>query len=519
MLVDDEESRPDPSSFKPDPYMDGDSEFDLENQDRQGFHENVIEDEFFPHLSEFSDGEEEVQVVEETVDYPPDDDGDGERGGRDGFHDEEPSKGDKSEETSKEKRIITFLSLAICLLIVLLAIILGVAIGIGARNRNRAVDPEPTESPTFFPTESPYPSQFTTFFPTVEDTVTPLPTITASPTITAEPSMAPVPTATPTLPSSQPPPVAPSGGNPPMPSSNSTISPSPTIQNTEVLQLLVKNSPDNGTALMTEGTPQNEAFQWLQTNAFLNVYSDAQILQRYALAVFFYSTNGPETWDPAIRDDGWLTDAPECEWASTANNQCTDEVYTSLTLDFVGVSGTIPDELSLLTGLQRFSVRTGDEALIAIGGQLPESIGQLTNIQTVRLNNNNIEGSIPASMSLLTSLRVLILSGNNLIGNIPAGLANTQGTTINLDNNELSGQIPTELFSLTDLNALNLQGNNLSGPIPTEIGNARSLSTINFSNNIISGGIPSALGSLSEIRSSIDLSGNDLSGSIPSEIG
>jgi hypothetical protein len=537
---DDEDSRPDPSSrgnAKSDPYMDGDSEFDIENPSRDVFVEDIIEDEFFPHLPEYSDGEEPVEIVEEIVDYPPDDER-GSRDGVDGF-DDEPSKGDKSEDTNKEKRIITFLSLAICVLVLLIAIAIGIGIGIGARNRNRAAAAELTESPTDFPTESPFPSQLTTFFPTVEDTVTPLPTMTASPTMTAEPSIALIPTTSP-APLASPPPVVPSTSPPPappvptlepyppMPSTNVTDAPSsqesvesasPTFQETEVMQLLVNNSLDDGEALSSPGTPQNEAYQWLQTNAFLNVYTDNQILQRYALAVFFYSTNGPTTWDPVIRDDGWLTDAPECEWGSTANNQCTDGVYTSLTLDFVGVSGTIPDELSLLTSMQRFSVRTSEEALIAIGGEIPESMGRLTDIQTIRLNNQNLEGPIPQSVSLMTNLRVLVLSGNSLTGNIPAGLANTQGTTINLDGNELAGQIPTELFSLTDLGALNLQGNDLSGPIPTEIGNARSLSAINFAANRISGELPTELGALSEIRSSIDFSNNQLRGSLPSELG
>ena len=141
---------------------------------------------------------------------------------------------------------------------------------------------------------------------------------------------------------------------------------------------------------MTAGTPQNEAYQWLLTNAFLNIYSDEQKLSRYSLATFFFATNGPVTWDSSIRDDGWLTDTPECEWGSTANNQCANGVYKSLTLDFVGVSGTIPQEIGLLTGLERFSVRGSVEAADVMTGTIPSEIGNLTDMQTIRLNNNNL---------------------------------------------------------------------------------------------------------------------------------
>ncbi|KAL3907388.1 MAG: hypothetical protein SGARI_003563 [Bacillariaceae sp.] len=129
---DDDDSRPDPSSrgnSKPDPYMDGDSEFDVENPHSGVFVEDVIEDEYFPHLPEFSDGSEPVEIIEETVDYPPDDEnGDLNRERSDSL-DDEPSKGDQSEETTKERRIITFLSIAVCILILLIAIAIGVGIG------------------------------------------------------------------------------------------------------------------------------------------------------------------------------------------------------------------------------------------------------------------------------------------------------------------------------------------------------------------------------------------------------
>jgi len=471
---------------------------------------------------------------------------------RDAFDDEPKAESNATVQTSRERRIITFLSVFVCCLVLLLAIAIAVGIGLGV-NKNKESQPIPTSPPTFPPSNAPTVSptsaptlQVTTLKPSLEPSASPtlkiLDTISPSSRIvypTISPTNAPVtviaiPTTKPTvnvidIPSTSPPVNEPSpiGGPPEDPANitpstdfpTKTSTTSPDSQNSALSQLLIANSLDGGEAVMKDGTPQNKAYKWLLKNAFLSIYTDAKILSRYSLATFFYATNGPTTWDSFIRDNGWLTDAPECEWGSTANDQCTKGVYTSLTLDFVGVSGTIPQELGLLIGLERFSVRGSTETADIMSGTIPDIFGTLSNMQTVRLNDNDLEGSIPVSIGSMKNCMILILSGNSLVGKIPPELAETRGRTLNLDNNQLSGKIPSELFALTELKILNLQNNNLSGMIPSEIGYATSISNINFSNNQLGGSIPSEIGNLVEIRSAINFSSNQLSGEIPSEIG
>lgn len=440
-----------------------------------------------------SRGESGIEV-EEIVEF----DSDSKKS--DDFDDEPSDESERSVETSRERRIITFLSGFICCLALLL--IIAIAVGAGVNRRRR---PPPTPMPTLPP-----PTKFPTIRPTPEPTPKPSFKPTERPTKlqTIKPTLSPV-----MEPGGEP---SPTDGPPGSPGGGS---PNPGSGNTDLLELLISNSLDEGEAVTTTGTPQNDAYEWLATNAFLSIYSDKQILTRYALATFFYATNGPTTWDSVIRDDGWLTDAPECEWGSTANNQCTKGEYTSLTLDFVGVSGTIPDELGLLTGLERFSVRGIDQRANVVSGTIPDIFGTLTNMQTIRLNDNDFTGLIPVSFGEMENCVVLILSGNSLIGKIPPQLANTNARTINLSNNQLSGQIPSELFTLAELSILDLQDNNFSGTIPREIGDARSIANVNFSNNRLGGSIPSEIGNLVEIRSAINFSSNQLSGEIPSEIG
>jgi Leucine-rich repeat (LRR) protein len=270
-----------------------------------------------------------------------------------------------------------------------------------------------------------------------------------------------------------------------------TLTPEDTL-----LELLIANSFDDGAALLAMGTPQRSAYEWLSNNTNITDYSDEVKLARYALATFYYSTNGPTAWDEEIRNDAWVTDAPECEWATTASNQCSDNVYTSLTLDFVGVSGQIPEELALLTGLTRLSLRSEGIGMPSISGSLPESIGLLGNLETIRLNENNIGGTLPTTIGLLSNIRVFLLSGNSIEGSIPSEIGQTSGSTFNFDRNELSGKLPKELFTMETLTALNFEENNLSGTIPTEIGKNPNLNSVNLASNSLTGTIPSEIGNL-----------------------
>ncbi|XWS64125.1 hypothetical protein CRYUN_Cryun06bG0159900 [Craigia yunnanensis] len=54
-----------------------------------------------------------------------------------------------------------------------------------------------------------------------------------------------------------------------------------------------------------------------------------------------------------------------------------------------------------------------------LSGTLAPTIGNLTNIQFVRLTNNNLSGEIPASLANLTQLNLIDLSFNNLSGQVP----------------------------------------------------------------------------------------------------
>ncbi|GMH31208.1 hypothetical protein Nepgr_033051 [Nepenthes gracilis] len=102
-----------------------------------------------------------------------------------------------------------------------------------------------------------------------------------------------------------------------------------------------------------------------------------------------------------------------------------------------------------------------------LSGTLSPSIGNLTNLQIVLLQNNNISGPIPTEIGRLSKLQTLDLSSNSFTGEIPSSLSRLKNLQyLRLNNNSLSGAIPFSLANITQLAFIDLSYNNLRGPVP-----------------------------------------------------
>lgn len=121
-----------------------------------------------------------------------------------------------------------------------------------------------------------------------------------------------------------------------------------------------------------------------------------------------------------------------------------------------------------------------------LGGELGDTLGSLTSIQSIDLSNNLIGGSIPTALPV--TITNLFLADNNFTGSIPDTLSSlTQLTAMSLNDNKLSGEIPDSFEGLTALVNLDLSSNNLSGELPSSLGNLPSLTTFHLQNNQLSG--------------------------------
>ncbi|KAK9750472.1 hypothetical protein RND81_02G199700 [Saponaria officinalis] len=143
-----------------------------------------------------------------------------------------------------------------------------------------------------------------------------------------------------------------------------------------------------------------------------------------------------ESWDRNAVDP--------CSWAMVT---CSQGLVTTLGIPSQGLSGTLSPNIGNLTNLQNILLQNNN-----ITGHIPAVIGKLSKIQTIDLSDNDFTGQIPTSISLLKNLHYLRLNNNNLSGIIPPSFTNiTQLAFIDLSYNNLSGPVPrfqTKSFSV-----------------------------------------------------------------------
>ncbi|KAJ0695288.1 putative protein kinase RLK-Pelle-LRR-V family [Helianthus annuus] len=121
-----------------------------------------------------------------------------------------------------------------------------------------------------------------------------------------------------------------------------------------------------------------------------------------------------------------------------------------------------------------------------LGGELGDTLGSFSSLQSIDLSNNAIGGSIPTSFPV--TITNIFLADNNFTGSLPDTLSSlTQLSALSLNDNNLSGEIPDSFEGLTALVNLDLSSNSLSGELPSSLGSLSSLTTFHLQNNQLSG--------------------------------
>jgi Leucine-rich repeat (LRR) protein len=286
-------------------------------------------------------------------------------------------------------------------------------------------------------------------------------------------------------------------------------------------QFLVSKWPPLEETLNVFTSPQSQAFEWMVEVG--NDYSDQQLIQRFVMATFFFSTNG-NNWSNRER---WLTVENECSWYQTKSyrDHC-DASGSLINLELSGnsLSGSLPSELVLLSNLSRLDLakteRTGGSEETFLSGVLPSEIGLLTKLQYLSLSKQGMTGTIPDAIGKLSLLTVLDLERNKFEGSLTTNIGNLQQLyNLYIGFNNISGAIPSAVGRLGFLVNLDLQENRFSSSIPSELGKLSYLQSLSLGDNQLTGTIPSFLGQISNMRGSFDLSDNLLKGTIPTHLG
>jgi len=292
-------------------------------------------------------------------------------------------------------------------------------------------------------------------------------------------------------------------------------------------------------------TPQKKAFYWLAASDLTGV-DHTQLVQRFALAVFYYATNAvpnpyiekPKPWVSAHL---WLSNSPVCEWKGIV---CGESGHIQgITLERNNLTGSIPRELGFLASyLQSLDLTSN---FVYMEDTMFDVFGDLTQLRELLLDDNYMMYSmgLPSQFKMMERLKKLRLSYNLFSGELERDhkvLANlAQLTHLEIESNFLSGTMPAVIGELTnlvyiymrrnemtynldflrggklkDLFALWLDNNSITGTIPTEIGLLTGLASVSITNTTLSGTIPSEMGKLVNLRR-LWLYGNNLTGTIP----
>ena len=209
-----------------------------------------------------------------------------------------------------------------------------------------------------------------------------------------------------------------------------------------------------------DDSPQQEAIDWLKEDACnCGTCKQDQWVQRYALAVLYFSTQG-NNWNSCSapqniesndeckvksvygKENGykWLTCNTECDWAGTGCNNGNN--LNAIDIEDNKLSGNIPPEIGFLLDLKFLALEVND-----IAGSIPEELNALTKLQVLDLDYNKLTGSL-IDLSSFTKLKQLDLNRNELKGDI---------TNLGWE-------------KLTDLTFLDLSQNKFTGLIPIKIG-------------------------------------------------
>lgn len=139
-----------------------------------------------------------------------------------------------------------------------------------------------------------------------------------------------------------------------------------------------------GEEIFQEGTSENRALHWLaeEDPLQLPVTSTMEdILERFILANLYIATNGPQ-WNNQY---DFLSAKDVCEWNDGGGDNmgvfCEQGKVYSLNFHQNGLSGTIPDDIGLLTNTREF--RLDDNA---ISGIIPKSLGLMKQMKGLDLS-------------------------------------------------------------------------------------------------------------------------------------
>ena len=228
-----------------------------------------------------------------------------------------------------------------------------------------------------------------------------------------------------------------------------------------------------------------------------------------------YDALDGHTWTNAT---GWFQDASPCSWTGVSCNMLR---VTSIILSEDNVRGVLPESIGDLDELTRIEIHPTSCCVkrTYLTGGFPTSIGNLTKLRHIRVDNNRLNAPLPPEFGNLAELVTVDFARNQMSGPLPTTIGGLQKLeTFSIYYNKFDGTLPNEFGDMSALRSATMSNNLFSGAIPATIGNLTALDYIWLQKNQLTGNIPEELGGLSALRI-IYLQENQLTGPLPSTIG
>jgi hypothetical protein len=133
-----------------------------------------------------------------------------------------------------------------------------------------------------------------------------------------------------------------------------------------------------------------------------------------------------------------------------------------------------------------------DTEYCCTGGTL-EGIEGLKSIESFQVHGNYISGTIPEAIGQLTSVQTLKLGRNPITGTVPPVTTLKKVVQFNCNFCALTGQFPDIFGELPSLNVSFWDGNGFTGTLPASLGQAKNLKKVSFNINNLTGPLPAGL--------------------------
>ncbi|XP_027181664.1 putative receptor-like protein kinase At3g47110 [Coffea eugenioides] len=216
--------------------------------------------------------------------------------------------------------------------------------------------------------------------------------------------------------------------------------------------------------------------------------------------------------DPFQALSSWNDSIHFCDWRGVTCGLLHQRV-TVLNMSSFHLVGSLSPSVGNLTFLRELNIQDND-----FHGMIPEEVGRLFRLQYLRFANNSFEGELPLNITGCSELSILDLRGNRLIGGIRDDLSTLSKLyALSLSRNNFSGSIPPSLGNISSLQILNMSRNNLGGNIPAEIGWLSNLHVLELSSNRLLGAVSPQLYNISTLQI-FSITNNLLSGQFPATL-